>query len=78
MSVGHITLFSEALNRNTYACYMTVRLLFSTALPELLKTRGQIVVVTSAAAHLRAVPLASYCISKHSIDRLGEFVALGK
>ncbi|KAI0249073.1 NAD-P-binding protein [Lactifluus subvellereus] len=46
------------------------------AVPELLKTNGQVVVLTSAAAQLR-VPFASdYCVSKHALHRLAEFVAI--
>ncbi|KAI0263482.1 NAD-P-binding protein [Gloeopeniophorella convolvens] len=46
------------------------------AVPELVKTKGRIVIVTSAAAQYR-VPLASaYCTSKHAVDRFAEFVAI--
>ncbi|KAI0269970.1 NAD-P-binding protein [Gloeopeniophorella convolvens] len=46
------------------------------AIPELVKTKGSIVIVTSAAAQIR-IPFASeYCTSKHAVDRFAEFVAL--
>ncbi|KAI0315319.1 NAD-P-binding protein [Amylostereum chailletii] len=46
------------------------------ALPELLKTKGQIVITASAIAHLRIVPAAAYCLSKHTVNRLAEFLSL--
>ena len=50
----------------------------SFSIPELVKTNGHIVVLSSNAAQLR-VPFASeYCISKHALHRLAEFVAMGK
>jgi NAD(P)-dependent dehydrogenase (short-subunit alcohol dehydrogenase family) len=52
--------------------------LSSFAVPELVKTKGQIIVLSSAAAQNR-VPFASdYCISKHALHRLAEFVVIGK
>ncbi|KAI0301214.1 NAD-P-binding protein [Multifurca ochricompacta] len=44
--------------------------------PELLKTNGQIVVVTSAAAQFRVKYASDYCTSKHALHRLAEFVAI--
>ncbi|KAI0064178.1 NAD-P-binding protein [Artomyces pyxidatus] len=46
------------------------------AVPELLKTKGQIIVVGSGVAQLRIPTLSDYCLSKHSLGRLVEFVAL--
>ncbi|KZV67931.1 NAD(P)-binding protein [Peniophora sp. CONT] len=46
------------------------------AIPELLKTKGQIIVTTSGAAHLRSPALMDYCISKHTLDRFVEILAL--
>ncbi|KZV64862.1 NAD(P)-binding protein [Peniophora sp. CONT] len=46
------------------------------AIPELLKTRGQIIVVTSDLAHSRVPLLADYCVSKHTIDRFVEILAI--
>ena len=49
----------------------------SAALPELQKTRGQIVAISSGAAHLRLPSMADYHISKHTVNRLIELVSLG-
>ncbi|VDC07615.1 unnamed protein product [Peniophora sp. CBMAI 1063] len=46
------------------------------AIPELLKTKGQIIVTTSAAAHIRFAPFMDYSISKHTLDRFVEILAL--
>ncbi|KAI0316467.1 NAD-P-binding protein [Amylostereum chailletii] len=46
------------------------------AIPELLKTTGQIVVVSSAAAHVRMPNMSDYHISKHTVDRIAELVAV--
>jgi len=46
------------------------------ALPELQKTRGQIVAVSTLAAHLRFPSMSDYHISKHTVNRLIELVAL--
>jgi len=46
------------------------------ALPELQKTRGQIVAVSSAAAHIRFPTMSDYQISKHAVNRLIELVAI--
>ncbi|KZV64860.1 NAD-P-binding protein [Peniophora sp. CONT] len=46
------------------------------AIPELLKTKGQIIVTTSAAAHLRMPLMGDYNISKHTVNRFVEILAL--
>ncbi|VDC07513.1 unnamed protein product [Peniophora sp. CBMAI 1063] len=46
------------------------------AIPELLKTKGQVIVTTSQAAHLRFAAIADYCISKHTLNRFVEILAL--
>ncbi|VDC07616.1 unnamed protein product [Peniophora sp. CBMAI 1063] len=46
------------------------------ALPELLKTKGQIIATTSAAAHARFPPFMDYSVSKHTLDRFIEILAL--
>ncbi|KAI0061663.1 NAD-P-binding protein [Artomyces pyxidatus] len=46
------------------------------AIPELLKTKGSIVVVTSSGAQVRLPTVSDYCISKHTLGRFVEFVAL--
>jgi NAD(P)-dependent dehydrogenase (short-subunit alcohol dehydrogenase family) len=52
--------------------------LSSFAVRELVKTSGQIVVVSSIMAQIR-IPFASeYCVSKHALHRLAEFVAIGR
>ncbi|KAI0256421.1 hypothetical protein BJV78DRAFT_1172120 [Lactifluus subvellereus] len=48
------------------------------AVPELVKTSGQIVVVSSGAAQIRIPFCSEYCISKHTLHRLAEFVVIGK
>lgn len=46
-------------------------------MPELEKTQGHIVFVTSLLAQLRIPTGSSYSISKHSLNRLAEFVHIG-
>ncbi|KZV66189.1 NAD(P)-binding protein [Peniophora sp. CONT] len=46
------------------------------AIPELLKTKGQIVVTSSQGAHQRITTFADYQISKHTLNRFVEFLAL--
>ncbi|KAI0265621.1 NAD-P-binding protein [Gloeopeniophorella convolvens] len=46
------------------------------AIPELLKTKGRIVIVSSGAAQLRIALLSEYCMSKFAVNRFAEFVAL--
>ncbi|KAI0036334.1 NAD-P-binding protein [Vararia minispora EC-137] len=46
------------------------------ALPELVKTKGQIVITSSGVAHLRIPQWSEYCLSKHTINRLAELVSL--
>jgi NAD(P)-dependent dehydrogenase (short-subunit alcohol dehydrogenase family) len=45
---------------------------------ELLKTKGQVVIVSSGAAQLRIPNASDYCISKFAIGRFAEFIALGE
>ena len=49
----------------------------SFSVPELVKTDGQIVVLSSAAAQYRATPYSDYCLSKHVLHRLAELVVVG-
>ena len=51
--------------------------LHSFSVPELLKTKGQVVIVTSAAAQVRFPNASEYCTSKHAINRFAEFVTIG-
>ncbi|KAI0288090.1 hypothetical protein BC826DRAFT_1107984 [Russula brevipes] len=46
------------------------------AVPELLKTKGQIVIMTSTGAQIRAPNASEYCISKHAVSRFTEFVTI--
>ena len=46
----------------------------SYALPELSKTRGYLIIVSSVAAQLRFPNSSDYGLSKHALNRLGEFV----
>ncbi|VDC07617.1 unnamed protein product [Peniophora sp. CBMAI 1063] len=46
------------------------------AIPELLKTKGQIIATTSAAAHVRIPAFFDYNISKHTLDRFIEILAI--
>ncbi|KAI0269969.1 NAD-P-binding protein [Gloeopeniophorella convolvens] len=46
------------------------------AVPELVKTKGRIIVTSSIAAQLRIPFSSQYAISKHAVGRLVEFVAL--
>ncbi|KAI0265855.1 NAD-P-binding protein [Gloeopeniophorella convolvens] len=43
----------------------------------LAESEGRIVVVSSAAAQIRQPGTSDYCVSKHAIGRLVEFIALG-
>jgi NAD(P)-dependent dehydrogenase (short-subunit alcohol dehydrogenase family) len=54
------------------------RLLTSFSVPELLKTKGQVIIVTSGAAQVRIPAASEYCISKFAINRLAEFVTIGE
>jgi NAD(P)-dependent dehydrogenase (short-subunit alcohol dehydrogenase family) len=53
-------------------------MLSSFAVPELLKANGQIVFLSSCMAQLRMPFFSDYCLSKHALNRLVEFVAVGK
>ncbi|KAI0065033.1 NAD-P-binding protein [Artomyces pyxidatus] len=46
------------------------------AIPELQKTKGQIAITTSIAAHWRVPTASDYCISKFALDRFSEFIVL--
>ncbi|KAI9451094.1 NAD-P-binding protein [Russula earlei] len=46
------------------------------AVPELLKTKGQLVILTSAAAQIRIPTASEYCVSKFALNRLAEFVTI--
>ncbi|KAI9451085.1 NAD-P-binding protein [Russula earlei] len=46
------------------------------AVPELLKTKGQLVILTSVAAQMRIPTASEYCVSKFALNRLAEFVTV--
>ncbi|VDB82977.1 unnamed protein product [Peniophora sp. CBMAI 1063] len=46
------------------------------SIPELLKTKGQIIVTSSTVAHVRQPLIADYSVSKHTINRFVEILAL--
>ncbi|KAI0066524.1 NAD-P-binding protein [Artomyces pyxidatus] len=46
------------------------------ALPHLMKTKGNIIVISSMAAQMRGIGGTDYCISKHALGRFTEFVVL--
>ncbi|KZS87417.1 NAD-P-binding protein [Sistotremastrum niveocremeum HHB9708] len=46
------------------------------ALPYLDKTSGYFVIISSSAAQMRAPFASAYCISKHAVGRLNEFVKI--
>ena len=54
------------------------RLLHSFAVPELLKTKGQVVILNSVVAQLRLPSASEYCISKHAMLRFAEFITIGE
>ena len=52
-------------------------LLTSFAVPELLKTKGQVVVLSSEVSQLRIPGMSEYCMSKHAMLRFAEFASIG-
>jgi hypothetical protein len=50
----------------------------SFSIPELLKTKGQVVIISSGAAQHRIPNASEYCTSKLAINRFAEFIALGE
>jgi len=53
-------------------------LLPSFAVPELLKTKGQVVILGSGASQVRLPNASEYCISKHAMLRFAEYVTIGE
>ena len=47
------------------------------SVPELVKTGGQIVVLSSLCAQFRLAFVSEYSVSKHALHRLAEFVVVG-
>jgi NAD(P)-dependent dehydrogenase (short-subunit alcohol dehydrogenase family) len=54
------------------------RLLPSFAVPELLNTKGQVVILGSIASQVRMPNASEYCISKHALLRFAEFITIGE
>jgi hypothetical protein len=50
----------------------------SAAIPDLEKTQGYIIAISSIGAQLRFPGGSDGCITKHAVNRLVEFIALGK
>ncbi|KAI0044557.1 NAD-P-binding protein [Auriscalpium vulgare] len=46
------------------------------AIPELVKTKGRVIITTSIAAQLRVPTASDYVISKFAVGRLAEFIAI--
>ena len=78
MFVALTTSFSEAVSYIRYPSSTLTFLSHSFSVPELLKTKGQIVVLTSPAAQTRAPNASEYCLSKHAINRFAEFITIGE
>jgi NAD(P)-dependent dehydrogenase (short-subunit alcohol dehydrogenase family) len=50
----------------------------SFSIPELLKTKGQVVILSGKAAQVRGPNASDYCLSKHAINRFAEFITIGE
>ena len=57
---------------------LLIALLPSFAVPELLKTKGQVVILGSGVSQLRLPNMSEYCTSKHALLRFAEFVTIGE
>ena len=49
----------------------------SSSIPELLKTKGQVVITTSGLAQIRLPNGSEYGTSKHAMNRFAEFITIG-
>ena len=66
-------------NTNTFLLDNTLKTTaFGVALPALEKTQGYIIAITSLGGQRRVPGGSDGCISKHAVNRLVEFVTLGK
>lgn len=67
-------------HNDTFSCFLTSPHLtpHSAALPALESTQGYIVAISSLGGQLRFPGASDACISKHAINRLVEFIVLGK
>jgi NAD(P)-dependent dehydrogenase (short-subunit alcohol dehydrogenase family) len=50
----------------------------SFSVPQLQKTKGRIVIMSSQASQLRMPFSSEYCTSKHALIRFAEFITIGK
>jgi NAD(P)-dependent dehydrogenase (short-subunit alcohol dehydrogenase family) len=76
--VGHTTSSSAGFPYPLIFVPNAYRLLPSFAVPELLKTKGQVAILGSGASQVRLPNASEYCISKHAMLRLAEFVTVGE
>lgn len=74
--MGSIIL-SSTYSRTYDRILESIPLFRSFSVPELVKTDGQIVVLTSIAAQYRAPFATEYFLSKHALNRLAELVVVG-
>jgi NAD(P)-dependent dehydrogenase (short-subunit alcohol dehydrogenase family) len=76
--VGRTTSSSAQFSYTLFSVSSAYRLLPSFAVPELLKTKGQVVIVSSGMSQLRLPNFSEYCVSKHALLRFAEFVTIGE
>ena len=74
--VAPTTLSSANVSYVHHGTTLTPSISFS--VPELVKTKGRVVALTSVGAQLRFPTASEYCISKFAINRLSEFVTVGE
>jgi NAD(P)-dependent dehydrogenase (short-subunit alcohol dehydrogenase family) len=55
-----------------------IKIVSSAAVPALEKTQGYIIAISSIGAQLRFPGASDGCITKHAVNRLVEFIILGK
>jgi NAD(P)-dependent dehydrogenase (short-subunit alcohol dehydrogenase family) len=75
--VGRTTSSSARFSYTLFLVPNAYHLLPSFAVPELLKTKGQVVILGSGGSQLRVPNASEYCISKHAMLRFAEFVTIG-
>ena len=73
-----ITSYSTGFSYSLFFVPSAYHVLPSFAVPELLKTKGQVVILNSAASQVRLPNASEYCISKHAMLRFAEFVTIGE
>jgi hypothetical protein len=78
ISAGPTTSSSEGFSYTLFFVPNAYRLLPSFAVPELLKTKGQVVILGSRMCQVRIPNASEYCISKYAMLRLAEFVTIGE